>query len=566
MRIKSFTIENYRSIIEAYKIELNQGLTVLVGKNNEGKSNILRALNIAFEVITKLKDGLDIHKYFQRNYYSLSDSDRWYNWKRDFPITKQSSKKFKNKKTIFNLTFLLDENERSEFYECIGSSCNEYLPFIIRFDNKNSIEVDIPKKSYAGRGNFKEKKEKIAEFIANHFDTIYIPAIRTDKLSIDIISNIIQKGLNSSLDKDQEYSNALNIIKNKYDDIAKKTEEQIALNLKSFIPNFKSIEIDINSRQSNRIFINPQIRINDGVTTLLEYKGDGLKSLVALGIMNSLKTGSITVAIEEPESHLHPDAIRKLKMVIENIAKNQQVIITTHSPIMINRDNLKSNIIIAKNHAEVCESIKKIRDELGVITSDNLISATHIILVEGVTDQKSLTAILIKKSEIIKKSIQSGKLVISNIGGTKHLYYNITKSLNDLCKTMVLVDDDQAGREAITKSKAILNEKDLFLTTVTGNIESEFEDYINPDIYKNLLKEQYGVNIDALFTKSKEKWSKKIEKLFDRSMKQFNDKTLENIKIQISKLVENSKEEVLKYNMINTFNNFINNIETEFLK
>lgn len=542
---------------------------MLVGKNNEGKSNILRALNIAFKVITKLKDGVDVSKYFQRNSsYYLSDSDRYlYNWERDFPITKQSSKKFKNNKTVFNLTFLLDENERTEFYKCVGSYCNGDLPFIIKFDNKNSTEVDIPKRSYAGRGNFKEKKEKIAEFIANHFDTIYIPAIRTDKLSIDIISDIIQKGVNLSLDEDPEYFEATNKIKNKYDDIAKKTEEQIALNLKSFIPNFKDIKIDINSRQSSRIFINPQIHINDGVNTRLEYKGDGLKSLVALGIMNSLKTGSITVAIEEPESHLHPDAIRKVKSVIENIAKNQQVIITTHSAIMVNRDNLKSNIIIAKNHAEICDNIKKIRNELGVIVSDNLTNATHVILVEGVSDQKSLTAIFRKKSKIIKEAIKNGKLIINSIAGTRNLYYNVSKLLSDFCKVMVLVDDDQAGREAIrnVKSKKLLDEKYLFSTVVTGNIESEFEDYINPDIYKDYLKEQYGVKIDSAFSKGKGKWSTKINKLFETSMKVLPNDKLEDIKIQISKLIENSTEEIVKHNMKNTVDHFINFIEGEFL-
>ena len=51
MKIKSFTITNYRSIKKAYNIPLNEDMTILIGKNNEGKSNILRALSGAFYII-----------------------------------------------------------------------------------------------------------------------------------------------------------------------------------------------------------------------------------------------------------------------------------------------------------------------------------------------------------------------------------------------------------------------------------------------------------------------------------------------------------------------------------
>lgn len=46
MKLISFSITNYRSITTAHKIEMSN-LTILVGKNNEGKSNILNALNTA---------------------------------------------------------------------------------------------------------------------------------------------------------------------------------------------------------------------------------------------------------------------------------------------------------------------------------------------------------------------------------------------------------------------------------------------------------------------------------------------------------------------------------------
>ena len=46
MKLVSVTVENFRSITAARKIQIS-GLTTLVGPNNEGKSNILRAIVIA---------------------------------------------------------------------------------------------------------------------------------------------------------------------------------------------------------------------------------------------------------------------------------------------------------------------------------------------------------------------------------------------------------------------------------------------------------------------------------------------------------------------------------------
>ncbi len=50
MKLVEFSVTNFRSITKAHKINL-QDMTVLVGKNNEGKSNLLTALNIAMRAI-----------------------------------------------------------------------------------------------------------------------------------------------------------------------------------------------------------------------------------------------------------------------------------------------------------------------------------------------------------------------------------------------------------------------------------------------------------------------------------------------------------------------------------
>ena len=50
MKLVSFSVTNYRSITKAHKIAIGQ-YTVLLGKNNEGKSNISNALNCAMNIL-----------------------------------------------------------------------------------------------------------------------------------------------------------------------------------------------------------------------------------------------------------------------------------------------------------------------------------------------------------------------------------------------------------------------------------------------------------------------------------------------------------------------------------
>ena len=96
MKISSIQIKNYRSISEA-KIPL-QDLTVILGKNNEGKSNVLMAVNVAIS-------ALQIHAELKRRMFSYrGHNNEYYKWDRDYPIDKQKGKK-RDKKTRFILDF-----------------------------------------------------------------------------------------------------------------------------------------------------------------------------------------------------------------------------------------------------------------------------------------------------------------------------------------------------------------------------------------------------------------------------------------------------------------------------
>ena len=109
MKLTYFTVSNYRSITDAYKIPVHN-MTVFLGKNNEGKSNLIKALKLAMEII----------RYVGETGRKILPP-RAYSWEKDFPIGLQTNKRIKKKETKFRLDFSLSEPEKTEFKTAIGS-------------------------------------------------------------------------------------------------------------------------------------------------------------------------------------------------------------------------------------------------------------------------------------------------------------------------------------------------------------------------------------------------------------------------------------------------------------
>ena len=98
MKLSYVSITNYRSISEAYKIDLSN-LTVLLGKNNEGKTNVIKAINLGMEIL----HNIDMYPR-RRILYRL------YEWNEDFPISLQANNRLKNKNTTIRFDFKLNDD------------------------------------------------------------------------------------------------------------------------------------------------------------------------------------------------------------------------------------------------------------------------------------------------------------------------------------------------------------------------------------------------------------------------------------------------------------------------
>lgn len=538
MRLVSFSVTNFRSITAAHKIPISQS-TVLIGKNNEGKSNLLRALNIAMTTLSShAQDDVD-------RYTRISEGPK-YSWSRDFPISLQGRKN--GTESIFRLEFELAEEEIADFRDQIKSNLNGTLPIEITFNKANSQKIHVPKRGPGGTA-LSMKSSRIAKYIAERIQFNYIPAVRTEEEAQSVVQDMLSVEL-SQLESDPEYLAAIQKISDLQQPILRRVSKTIQDSLKQFLPNIKGVTVRVpNSARRSALRSQCKVEVDDGSNTLLEYKGDGVKSLAALGLLKDRNNfpGVSIVAIEEPESHLHPGAMHSLRGVIEKLSAKNQVVITTHCPLFVERASINRNILIDGNNAKTAKDIGSIRTLLGIRASDNLVNASHVVVVEGAEDVIALSALLPTLSAKIGKALKQHQIVLEQIGGAGNLSYKLTQLANALCVAHVLLDNDEAGKKAYDKAEAdgAIKVSDVTFVNCRGMPSSELEDCFEPSVYIQVVSKEFGVDLTEPAFRGRGKWSDRARSCFEQQGKPWNNRIETQLKAVVAEAVSKNPENAL---------------------
>ena len=361
-------------------------------------------------------------------------------------------------------------------------------------------------------------------------------------MAIDVLRHLLNQKL-LELTEDEDYLSALNKIEEIQSKILMDISRQLEPSLIKFLPNLNAVKIKSNLDRYNPSYWYHDIKliIDDGVETDIVNKGDGIKSLVALAILKDLQVfkGASIVAIEEPESHLHSEAIRELVDVIHGLSNTSQVIITTHNPLFVQRNSVRANIIVDSGKARTAQRIEDIRRILGVLPEDNLQNTSNVLLVEGETDQIILKKIISSISPRIKNALTNNHLVIKRIGGVSNLGHTLTDLNQSMCKILIALDNDDAGKEAAKlaiEGKLVSAERIKYIGGPGGR-ESELEDIIKPCFYHDLLLNKFSLNTDNSAFRGNKKWSKRLKSLSMVEGTNLTSSMENNIKLAIAELI-----------------------------
>lgn len=540
MQLISFTVKKYRSIKSA-NINSVEKKCIIIGPNNEGKSNIMQGLALCLSVIT---GGGYRRRRMPRFRLGNINGYNSFDWERDYPVDLQVNEN--DGKSSFEIIIKFNNKEKKEFSKLINfipdkSDCPR---FIIEFNKSGGIDIDI--KLDKSKSKIKFDAKSLFDFFGKYLSFHYIPAIRPTEYSINIIEGLVESSL-GILDSDKNYNTALRSIESFQKPILDSLGKSLTESIKGFIPEVKKVEVAQDEPIRRAISRSVDVFVEDTVRTNIEQKGDGVKSLIAISLVNSsIQTAgrdkSIILALEEPESHLHPAAVRALNKILNEISESQQVIITTHSPLLVDRSIITRNVLVNKQKAEQVTNISTIRDAIGVQVSDNLINSNLVLLVEGESDKRIISKLLSCSTDT-KKIINDNQIIIDSLYGGTNFSYKITLFNAMLCDVLFFLDNDECGRNSFSEaeSKSLINLRDGFFSNVLGKKNSEIEDMINQDIYFPAIKEYYGIDLDcAKFKSIKKKWSEKVGQIFKSNGKKWDDKTEKEVKTIVADCVVKS--------------------------
>ena len=160
------------------------------------------------------------------------------------------------------------------------------------------------------------------------------------------------------------------------------------------------------------------------------------------------------ILVDELGIRLHPEGQRDFLAILEDLAANNQVIYTTHSPFMIDR-NFPDRILLVEKDNDTRTQVNSkphherwapVRSALGMALGDSLLFGDKNVLVEGVSDQLILTAFSQALSHKCLPTVDLNETNFVPVGGAASIMAVATFiQRHDHLEYLILLDSDDEG-------------------------------------------------------------------------------------------------------------------------
>ena len=564
MRIKEIHIENFRSI-KNETVVMDKNCLILLGKNEAGKSNVLKAIAALFgQYPVTVKDQrkkINNERIQTRRIYVTFE----YEEKDALRIEESLMKRYA---TIKDITFEKGKNlhdyiqaELPYFFYGI-TIANNAKPAFIHAEEKQSIV--IPEKdvylngaviSFQPQGNKIDLRDLLLVEIQKIYsenpykcifwnydnnlllpDQVAINQFTANPMQYKSLENIfimcnranIAQEFKEAHEQDGDYYNLL-------DQVSK----EVTKVFRKIWKDFKSTSIELTPDGGNIL-----IKVAENAKYSFADRSDGFKKFISvlLNLSTQSRSGKIgerdIILIDEPDQSLYPTSVKYLKDELLKISEKSRVIYSTHSQYMIDSECLDRHLIVEKNN-----DVTTIRKETGLapFSNDELLRRAigssifeclqeKNIIFEGWLDKELFNKYL---SIISKDDFKTaGKTFLHGISGVETLVSLLILANK---KFVIVADSDETStKKRKDFENAYPEYKDCWYAY--GDIDnkiSTLEDFVNNDIIERVLNEngysnyKYNVgknaisNIEAC-TKDKEE-KQKIKRVIIESIKKKDD-------------------------------------------
>ncbi len=519
LTLKSIRCQSFRTINDD-SLEIDDKITVLVGANESGKTNLLEAIEFLDSDKELAQSDTKINSEFSRKGYL---PDIYY----QFEVADELREKLKRYANYFQnnnrITIARSGNDEDDIY--IDTSTGQSFQYVEAYKNISDVEQKLllkgggmvtlaPTNWTSSPVSYKnsiklfrdkkvqkiEKKERDTLLNKKLFELIFdeLPNVFLWKFSDQYY---IPKDvpINFYETKDQ-YLSVINLFR-----LGDVEEDKIASHFTGrdsvYIHNFfedlsRKVTKIINNTWKQRKNIKLTMHYKEAwIEILVEEKGyqidpkkrsEGLQWYLTflINFRSKLQTLKNNIILfDQPGDKLHPGGQKDLLERLEELSENNQIVYSTHTPFMISKEYQERVRFITRpdDDTKIINILSKkeifqdelLRNSLGFALSDIAPVADKNILVEGLLD-KIILLEFINKLKNFKFSINLNQSVfIPAHGASKILYYANMLKTNGL-DVVALFDNDTEGKNAIAtnKKRGVLTNKEILSVMIKTGAET----------------------------------------------------------------------------------------------
>jgi predicted ATP-dependent endonuclease of OLD family len=178
-----------------------------------------------------------------------------------------------------------------------------------------------------------------------------------------------------------------------------------------------------------------------------------LLSMIVYARSQNTPSNSHIYLFDEPGTYLHPSAQLDLQRSFEAIADQAQLVYTTHALFLISKNYPERNRVISKttkgtkiDQKPFSKNWKSIRQSLGILLSNNFLIAEKTLLVEGPSDTIYLLEALKTLKSAGKIDVDLNDLSIVDAGDSQNFVALAKIMLSEGRSIVALMDGDASGK------------------------------------------------------------------------------------------------------------------------
>lgn len=409
MLIKNFKVSNYKSWRLSPEITFDSGINIVVGQNNSGKTALLEALSV--------KKGSNPHASEKSKPNSYSELDTGSTSTFTFELSKEEFYELViNNQGQIKVPCPIETSSSSDGLAIVNELIKRPQTLVIEYTNNAPGVVILDRQWHAPLNQYitcqasrAERKLVLAHsrlssrdnsgnvleiLLANKLrDRLYL--FKAERFNLGQSSITANKNLSAGA---ENLAQVLHVLQTSNPQRFKIFNELVS----KVFPKIRQITVPPSATNHAQILIwshDPESERDDLAIPLSE-SGTGIGNVLAMLYVVLNSEYPQVLLIDEPQSFLHPGAVRAL-IEIFKMKSEHQYILTTHSPAIlsmtnapiyqITNDGKESSVkVISQNESA---ELMLVLEDLGARLSD-VFGADKILWVEGATEEKCFQLIV----------------------------------------------------------------------------------------------------------------------------------------------------------------------------